>query len=41
LNGNAYHHINPCSITEINLGADDRAEMIALNTRSHIPQDMQ
>ena len=41
LNGNAYHHINPCSITEINLGTDGRAEMIALNTRSHIPQDMQ
>lgn len=41
LNGNAYHHLNPCSITEVSVGAGGSAKMIRLNDRSHIPEDLQ
>lgn len=41
LNGNAYHHLNPCSITEISVDAGGSAKMVRLNDRSHIPEDLQ
>lgn len=41
LNGNAYHHINPCSITEFLIRSDGSAEMVRLNDRSHLPPDLQ
>ena len=41
LNGNAYHHLNPCSITEVKVDPEGHAEMIKLNGRSHIPENLQ
>lgn len=41
LNGNAYHHLNPCSITRIKINPNGKAELIALNERTHIPEDLQ
>jgi len=41
LNGNSYHHLNPCSITEVKVGLEGYAEMIELNGRSHIPESLQ
>jgi len=41
LNGNAYHHLNPCSITEVEVDLEGHAEMIKFNDRSHIPENLQ
>ena len=40
LNGNAYHHLNPCSITEINVDTGKGAEMVRLNDLDHLPEDL-
>jgi broad specificity phosphatase PhoE len=40
LNGNSYHHLNPCSITEVKVDPEGHAEMIELNGRSHIPKHL-
>lgn len=36
LDGNAYYHLNPCSITEISIDASNKAELIRLNDSSHL-----
>lgn len=36
LNGESYHHLNPCSITEIKINSDGRPEMVRLNDLNHI-----
>jgi broad specificity phosphatase PhoE len=41
LNGSAYHHLNPCSITEISVETGGSAKMVRLNDRSHIPENLQ
>ncbi len=38
LNGNAYYHLNPCSITEISIDASNQAKLIRLNDRSHLSE---
>jgi len=38
LNGNSYHHLNPCSITEIRLKGGP-AELARLNDRSHLLEE--
>ena len=38
LNGDTYYHLNPCSITEISIGASNQAELIRLNDHSHLSE---
>jgi len=40
LGGDAYYHLNPCSITEIRVNPEERAHMIRLNDQSHVPEDL-
>ncbi len=41
LGGDAYHHLNPCSITEIAVDDAGSARMIRLNDNTHIPDSLQ
>ena len=36
LDGKPYHHLNPCSITEININQSNPAELVRLNDYSHL-----
>jgi len=36
LNGNPYHHLNPCSITEIHMDQTGTATMVRINDCSHL-----
>lgn len=40
LNGNAYHHLDPCSITEVKVTATGNAEMVQLNNSNHMPENL-
>jgi len=39
LNGNSYHRLNPCSITEILIDKTGTASMVRLNDRSHLSKE--
>ena len=39
LNGDAYYHLNPCSITEVSIDVSNQAELIRLNDRSHLSEE--
>ena len=39
LNGSAYHHLNPCSITEISISASKPAELVRLNDHTHLSEE--
>ncbi len=39
LKNNTYYHLNPCSITEISIGASNQAELIRLNDNSHLSKE--
>jgi broad specificity phosphatase PhoE len=36
--GDSYYHLNPCSITEIQINDDNHMELIRLNDRSHLSE---
>jgi len=38
LDGKTYHHLNPCSITEISIDASNQPELIRLNDHSHLSE---
>ena len=38
LNGDSYYHLNPCSITEIQINDSDQAQLVRLNDRSHLSE---
>lgn len=40
LDGNSYHHLNPCGITEFELDSEGIAKMISYNNRSHLSEDL-
>jgi len=39
LDGNAYHHLNPCSITEISIDASKQVELVRLNDHTHLSEE--
>lgn len=36
LDGDSYYHLNPCSITEIQINDSDQPELVRLNDHSHV-----
>jgi broad specificity phosphatase PhoE len=39
LNGDTYHHLNPCSITEVSINVSNQAELIRLNDHMHLSEE--
>jgi len=40
LDGKPYHHLSPCSITEISIKQSNQAELIRLSDHSHLPKGL-
>jgi broad specificity phosphatase PhoE len=39
LNGNTYHHLNPCSITEIEVDRKGISKLVLMNDRKHLSKE--